>query len=904
MPSGACSLIRPPLRVSRPNIFSEEQEKWLGDAQAEMIEPRYRLLPESDSEYLTRIGQNLVAHLPPTSVHFSFHIFESADLKAFSLAGGHVYISRKLVLDAHSEDELAAMLAQEIGRVYIHHAASVATLRFSKMLGVKKVGGQAELTDDFQRLLNIPIPDSARLSEGDQKEDELLADRVGMYALIKAGYSPKTFAAFLDRINLNAGYTGNFFTDLFETTPEVSVRIRQAHKVVDSLPAPCRILRPPYHSKFQPFQDALREKRIDPFVAPTPDLAYIRLNPPMNPALENVRLSLDGKYVLAQDESKIHILATAPLKLLFSIDAFGAEMAQFTPDSADVTFHFDSLRAEDWEISTQEPRHILDFVDYMGCSRSSLSPDGGTFACWTRNGGSDWLRIADLRTGQMIYQNKNFYQPEEVDIENPLLGWNNGLEAWSPDGRYYLATSGTATVGIDLRVPRAVKLDKALWDLHESRFAFVDSNKLVFECGGLPKGVRSLGNFRMCYATFPAGERINTFEMGYEWLAGVTRGASVLTGPFEGSDASLLDPGTGKLGPAFKLDPVDRCGDYVTSEAEGGGISFGKLNGAMETIALPVTPLPPLEAGAFSADGRFLAISDRARGAVWELSTGKKVSSTPPFRAAAFDGDDNLQALFVDQELKSAQDSEIDWKTHKMVIGMTIGSMTMQYGSVLVRIRPIHPDAAFTFVRDIEGDDAASGARLWSRHFPAGAPGVSQADGDLLLMQMGPRSENGIDEALTHRAIFIRTTDAIKKFDKDGLLVEVLEARTGIPRRLVLAPGVPSSHGESPSAALFGDLLAVHGSRNNTVVYRVSNGARLMAFFGRAIAGDAGLGLIAATNRIQDLSIYDVATGEEVQRLTLDRSPLAARFIPEKRQLLVLTATQRVYQLDLSTAKP
>jgi hypothetical protein len=37
--------------------------------------------------------------------------------------------------------------------------------------------------------------------------------------------------------------------------------------------------------------------------------------------------------------------------------------------------------------------------------------------------------------------------------------------------------------------------------------------------------------------------------------------------------------------------------------------------------------------------------------------------------------------------------------------------------------------------------------------------------------------------------------------------------------------------------------------------------------------------------------------------VTLDHYVLAARFIPEKRQLMVLTATQRVYVLDLPVAQ-
>ena len=72
----------------------------------------------------------------------------------------------------------------------------------------------------------------------------------------------------------------------------------------------------------------------------------------MNPALENVVLSLDGKYVLAQDEYKIHVLTTSPLKLQFSVDALGAELAQFTPDSDDLVFNYSDLHIEKWKLAS------------------------------------------------------------------------------------------------------------------------------------------------------------------------------------------------------------------------------------------------------------------------------------------------------------------------------------------------------------------------------------------------------------------------------------------------------------------------------------------------------------------------------------------------------------------------
>ena len=154
-PNG-CPLPEPPLTIHRANIFSDQQEQWLGDAEAEGIEPHYLLLPAEKSEYLTKLGEKLLSRLPPTSIHYSFRIFESGEVSSFSLAGGHVYLSRKLVLDARNEDELAGALAHEIGSIYIHHTATVFTRAMDKLLDVKSLGGQADVRDKFQRMLNVP----------------------------------------------------------------------------------------------------------------------------------------------------------------------------------------------------------------------------------------------------------------------------------------------------------------------------------------------------------------------------------------------------------------------------------------------------------------------------------------------------------------------------------------------------------------------------------------------------------------------------------------------------------------------------------------------------------------------------------------------------------------------------
>lgn len=897
-----CSLSVPVLRVKRADIFTDQQEQWLGEAQADMIEPRYTLLPAGDSTYLDEIGQRLLKQLPPTSIHYTFRIFESPDLRAFSLAGGHVYISRKLIMDALNEDELAAMLAQEIGRIYIHHSASSVTRRMEMLLHVKKLGDRADVYDKFERMLNMPPNQSAFLDGSEQESDELLGDRVGMYAMIKAHYDPKAFATFLDRVNNNGGFTGNLFTDAFDLTPLISVRVRMADKLVSSLPGSCRDPRPVYRPGFKPFQEDIQQQRINPIVPATAGLTSIALQQPISPALENVVISPDGKYILAQDAYQIHVLSASPLKLLFSVDALEAEMAQFTPDSQGLVFDYNDLHVEQWQLATRRPSDLQDFVDYAGCVQTSLSPDGNAVACVSQFGDSVWLKLYDIHSGQMLYQNLHFFD-KDADISNSNAHMTANFQAlmrWSRDGRYFVATSGTAAMAYDLTNHATVRLEGALSHLAQERFAFLGSDKMASTCDWSTKTGGAGETYTMCYTTFPGGQGLKKFQLPAGWLASVAGGDRLLFGPLAHSAAALLDPANERVDDEFLDETVDVRGDELAGEIPDGGIQAGNVRANPQRVALPVTPLTTIEASAFSPNGRYLAVSNRARGAEWDLSTGKRISLARPFRAVAIDDTGKLEAAQIPHELIPSADVSIDKLTHKYVPGLSPLVDPMQLGTVLIRFKSLSPLQFMNSDVSMEAYDAVTEAHLWSKTFQGPVPAMVQADGDKTLLVTDRTSWSGGGK-------LIHTSDLPRQFiNPAGTVVAVISNRTGKPEHVLFAPqlSVGNGQGDEQPAGLFGSLLAVCGSNNDTTVYRVSDGARVLAFFGRALAGDDTLGMVAATNRIQELNIYDTAHGKLLAHYLLDQAVIAARFVPERKQLLVLTATQRVYGIDLSGLSP
>jgi hypothetical protein len=80
----ACVVEPPTFVTNAPNIFNDRQEQDLGDALAESFEADMRLAPPAADDQLTRIGEKLLATLPPTGIHYHFRVYDSGEINGFS----------------------------------------------------------------------------------------------------------------------------------------------------------------------------------------------------------------------------------------------------------------------------------------------------------------------------------------------------------------------------------------------------------------------------------------------------------------------------------------------------------------------------------------------------------------------------------------------------------------------------------------------------------------------------------------------------------------------------------------------------------------------------------------------------------------------------------------------------
>ena len=219
------------------NIFKGEAEKWLAEAAVNMegvsLEP---IKDAAVSDYVTKVAQNLVKYSTVPQRPFEFVVLDDSSENAFAIGAGRVYINLGLLQAVENEDQLAAVIAHEIGHDAFQHMPKTITRQMFWMTRNRKVASAAEVEAALSELLDAYSKnDFAAIGErvlGWSRFDELEADKAGFYNMFKAGYNPEemknVFRRSVTEQKRQSGdeYAGAyFFTLIFGSHPPSSQRV-------------------------------------------------------------------------------------------------------------------------------------------------------------------------------------------------------------------------------------------------------------------------------------------------------------------------------------------------------------------------------------------------------------------------------------------------------------------------------------------------------------------------------------------------------------------------------------------------------------------------------------------------------------------------------------------------------
>ena len=883
-------------RVTGKTIFTDQQEIDLGDAMGDSLVREFILIDDPAlTAHLEELGARLARFLPPNNLRFRFFLIDLAEVNAFSLSGGRIYVARKMVALTRSDDELAGVLAHEMGHIVTHQHSILMTQLLKRVLGVTQVGDRADIYEKFQRLLENERRKPTHIS-GEGEEDQYVADQVALFAMARAGFAPQAYVDLWDRFNATHGKTGSWFTDLLGQTTSEQKRLRELLRSVSAMPAECAKIAPSSTAEFEAWQSQVLASNTEMHTASLPGLLVRqKLALPLRPDINNLRFSPDGKYVLAQDEGGIHVLSRDPFELLFFIDAPGADKASFSPDSKSVVFRTPSLRVETWDISSQKRLSVHEMVLREGCVQSALSPDGRYLACVDKEFA---LQLIEVASGKELALRKNFFQ---LGSMNFLLFFileisgNSGLQLvhlnFSPDGRYFLAGSTTSDFSYDLTANREAKLPSSIRNAMRGEFTFVDSECIL--------GLNNFNPAKSPLLKFPGGERLRDVGLDYALkLRPTAHGKYVALGPLKTGKRGFIDVATGRMNGIVKEDAGDIYDNTVVYEERDGRILLIDVPSAkvLARVQLEHSHLGDNRAIVVSPDFNWLAVSTASRGALWDVFNNTRVQHVRAFIEGWFADDDLFYADFPEKDKQERAVVELSRQGAASPV-FSIGDLLASQEGPYLLVRTPSKDNPYQRKNwTYELRDFRTKTKVWTRHFPEEPPSLAWTQDYKEVLMGWP-----VSSAAAH--------DELKQFpelkssvEKEDVLYELVDLKTNsVAGKLLVKTNKYSFLVQT--VKVDGDSVALQVSGDRVLTYSLASGKELGHVFGQAPSISSAGGVFAVTTSEGQVNVYGLADSQLRRTYQFPVSIAYKKFSPDGKRLFVLTRDQTAYVLDLSSTQ-
>jgi predicted Zn-dependent protease len=216
------------------DFYSLEKEAQLGRQLAAEIDRQGKLITDPVvTEYINRIGQN-IALRSDAKTPFTIKVIDSADVNAFALPGGFLYVNSGLVLAADNEAEVIGVMAHEIAHVAARHGVEQASKgRLFQWLSIPLIFVGGPLGAIAQNAVSILVPLTfLKFSRGAEEE----ADRLGLQYMWAAGYDPTSMLSFFEKLKAKEKKKPGTLEKVFSTHPATGNRIEKARALLVRFP--------------------------------------------------------------------------------------------------------------------------------------------------------------------------------------------------------------------------------------------------------------------------------------------------------------------------------------------------------------------------------------------------------------------------------------------------------------------------------------------------------------------------------------------------------------------------------------------------------------------------------------------------------------------------------------------
>lgn len=215
-------------------MISTPSEVAMGKSVHQSVAKKYKF-PDSPAqlERLRRIGERLAKVSDRQDYEYHFYLLEDDAMNAFTTPGGNIYVNTGLLDKLKSDDQVASVLAHEIG----HCAARHTIKKFQAALGYNIISAIviSQITEDQAKRITA-LSTNAVMSiifSSYSRKDEYEADRLGLKYMHQSCFQPRA-AVETFRI-LEAEEKGPQVPLILRSHPYIHDRILMAEQEIKSL---------------------------------------------------------------------------------------------------------------------------------------------------------------------------------------------------------------------------------------------------------------------------------------------------------------------------------------------------------------------------------------------------------------------------------------------------------------------------------------------------------------------------------------------------------------------------------------------------------------------------------------------------------------------------------------------
>lgn len=182
---------------------------------------------EKTQNYIKQIGGRVVSSsaAEDSPYQFDFHLLaDDKTVNAFALPGGQIFITMGLFKRLKTEDQIAAVLAHEIGHVINRHGAE----HLAKQELTQGLIQATDIATGDPGMLQRFIGSMVNMKYG--REDELESDRYGVKYLIDAEYKPEAMIDVMTILKEASG--GSTRPEFMSTHPSPDNRIEKIKEYI------------------------------------------------------------------------------------------------------------------------------------------------------------------------------------------------------------------------------------------------------------------------------------------------------------------------------------------------------------------------------------------------------------------------------------------------------------------------------------------------------------------------------------------------------------------------------------------------------------------------------------------------------------------------------------------------